>query len=155
MIPKGRGRLENISNSKMSNFLRPLSMTYYWNIRRSVQLLIFICICLILPCSSSASRRKLHSCLGSCIPTLYHCDHRCVASDYIPTLRLLCHSERLREAANIKRRQVNMNFLLSSCVKRLGRGTVPKFGWACVARFHKPLPHFRSKYAIFPTLFWT
>jgi len=54
--------------------------------------------------SSMASRRKLHSSLCSCIPALYHCDHRCVASDYIPTFRLLCHSERLREAANIKRR---------------------------------------------------
>ncbi|XP_078355975.1 ATPase family AAA domain-containing protein 5-like [Oculina patagonica] len=60
---------------------------------------------------STESRRKLYSSLGSCIPALYHCDHRCVASDYIPTLRLLCHSERLREAANIKRRFLHyLNF---------------------------------------------
>ncbi|XP_078347147.1 uncharacterized protein LOC144632387 isoform X2 [Oculina patagonica] len=61
--------------------------------------------------SSTASRKKLYSSLGSCIPALYHSDHRCVACDYIPTLRLLCHSERLREAANIKRRFLHyLNF---------------------------------------------
>ena len=76
--------------------------------QRSEELLIFIRIGLVLPLSSTASRRKLHNSIGPCIPALYHCDHRCVASDYIPTLRLLCHSERLREAANIKRRYVNM-----------------------------------------------
>lgn len=62
------------------------------------------CIGLVLSFSSSASRRKLCTSVLSCIPSLYHCDHRCVASDYIPTFRLLCHSERLREAANVKRR---------------------------------------------------
>lgn len=62
------------------------------------------CIGLVLSFSSTASRRKLCTSVLSCIPSLYHCEHRCVASDYIPTFRLLCHSERLREAANVKRR---------------------------------------------------
>ena len=34
-------------------------------------------------------------------------------------------------------------------------GTSRKIGWECVARFLKPLPYFRPKSVIFPTLFQT
>ena len=36
-----------------------------------------------------------------------------------------------------------------------GGGTSRKFGWGCAARFLKPLPYFRPKSVIFPTLFQT
>ena len=34
-------------------------------------------------------------------------------------------------------------------------GTSRKIGWGCAARFLKPLPYFRPKSVIFPTLFQT
>ena len=34
-----------------------------------------------------------------------------------------------------------------------GGGTPRKIGWGCAARFRKPLPCFRPKFAVFPTLF--
>ena len=36
-----------------------------------------------------------------------------------------------------------------------GGGTPRKFGWGCAARRWKPLPYFRPKYVISPTLFQT
>ena len=36
-----------------------------------------------------------------------------------------------------------------------GGGTSRKIGWGCAARFLKPLPYFRRKSVIFPTLFQT
>lgn len=54
--------------------------------------------------SVKANRMKLYKSLTPCIPSIYHCNHRLVACDYIPALRLLCHLERLREEAHLKRR---------------------------------------------------
>ena len=39
--------------------------------------------------------------------------------------------------------------------KKPGGGTSWKIGWGCAARFLKPLPYFRPKSVIFPTLFQT
>ena len=49
-----------------------------------------------------------------------------------------------------------MTFLL--CPKydqKFQGGTSRKIGWGCVARFLKPLPYFRPKSVIFPTVFQT
>ena len=39
--------------------------------------------------------------------------------------------------------------------KKCPGGTFRKIGWVCAARFLKPLPYFRPKSVIFPTLFQT
>ncbi|XP_068761960.1 ATPase family AAA domain-containing protein 5-like isoform X1 [Montipora capricornis] len=54
--------------------------------------------------SVEASRRKLYKNLGPCIPALSYCNHRCVTCDYIPVFRFVCHAEKLREEARLKRR---------------------------------------------------
>ncbi|XP_032234369.2 ATPase family AAA domain-containing protein 5 isoform X2 [Nematostella vectensis] len=51
-----------------------------------------------------SSQSKLYRSVSSALPPNIYCCHRAVCTEYLPTLRAICHTERLREAANTKRR---------------------------------------------------
>ncbi|XP_031558761.1 ATPase family AAA domain-containing protein 5-like [Actinia tenebrosa] len=54
--------------------------------------------------SKLSSKNKLYKSVSSSLPLVTHCTHHVVSMDYLPTLRSICHTERLREQANTKRR---------------------------------------------------
>ncbi|XP_033630508.1 ATPase family AAA domain-containing protein 5-like isoform X2 [Asterias rubens] len=78
---------------------------------------------------------EMYSTIVSRLPLNTHCNHHAVAMDYLPILRCICRSEKLREELKIKRRFLHYLESLSLNIKHTDRIAL------CSIMERSPRPH--------------